>query len=209
MKYAAMIASAAAFAASLGAGAAAYAQATPYVGQVMWTGANFCPVGWADANGQLLPISENETLFTLLGTTYGGDGQQTFAAPDLRGRVALHVGQGPGLSNRQLGEQIGTETTTLTANQMPAHSHGATTQYVMRAAAGNGTTPAPAGANLADGRTSRIFTSAPSNVDMDASALSVNTSVGATGGNQPFSNMQPFLVVKACISLYGIYPPQN
>ena len=209
MKQAAMIAALGAFTASLVSGGAANAQATPYLGTVMWTGATYCPRGWAEANGQLLAISQNDALFSLIGTTYGGDGVSTFGLPDLRGRVAIHTGQGPGLSSRILGQTIGTETTTLAATQLPVHSHGATTQYVMRAAAGNGATPAPAGANLADGRTSRIFTNAPSNVEMDASALSATTSVSNAGGNQPVSNMQPYLVVKACIALEGIYPSRS
>src|SRR5512135_3630836 len=96
---------------------------SPYIGEIRLFGGNFAPVGWAFCDGALVPISENDALFNLIGTTYGGDGQLTFALPDLRGRLPMHMGTGPGLSPRTIGEQGGVETVTLTANQIPAHSH--------------------------------------------------------------------------------------
>src|SRR3712207_3315813 len=96
----------------------------PFIGEIRMVGFNFAPRGWATCDGQLLSIAQNTALFSLLGTTYGGNGQTTFALPDLRGRAALHQGQGPGLTNRVIGEASGTETVTLTTNQMPSHSHG-------------------------------------------------------------------------------------
>jgi microcystin-dependent protein len=103
---------------------AALAGPEPFIGEIMLTGANFCPRGWADANGQLLAVAQNAALFSLLGTTYGGDGRTTFGLPDLRGRVAIHTGQGPGLSNRNQGSKSGAENHTLTVSEMPQHTHG-------------------------------------------------------------------------------------
>jgi microcystin-dependent protein len=184
-------------------------QPEPFIGTVMWFGGNFCPRGWAATNGQILSIAQNTALFSLLGTTYGGNGQTTFALPDLRGRIAVHDGQGPGLTPRTLGEVYGSETHTLTVTEMPSHTHSASPQFVMRAAGGNGATPAPAGNTLADTRTARIYSTAPSNVDLGTTSLSAQTTVGPTGGNQPFENLQPYLAVTACIALEGIYPSRN
>jgi microcystin-dependent protein len=180
-----------------GATTPAKAGAEPFIGEIMMVGYTFCPRSWAEANGQLLPISNNTALFSLFGTTFGGDGRTTFALPDLRGRVPMHVGQGSGLLNRALGQQGGSETNTLTANQLLAHSHSL-----------NGTTAAanavdPLGNVLANtGRSDTYTTSAP-NAQMSSGAI------GATGGGQAVNNMQPFLTIRYCVALNGIFPSRN
>ena len=166
----------------------------PYVGEIVCGGWNFCPLGWAACNGQLMPISENTTLFSLIGTTYGGDGQQTFAMPDLRGRTMLHQGSG-----FVIGQQGGAENVTLNSSQMPAHSHA------VQVHAGNEKSASPTGRipGVAAG-TAPIYTAlnAPL-VTMGASA------VAPTGGGQPHNNLQPYLTMTCCISLFGIFPSQN
>ena len=166
---------------------------TPYVGEIRMVGFNFAPVGWALCNGALLPISEYETLFNLIGTTYGGDGQSTFAVPNLAGRVPLHMGTGNGLSTRIIGELSGTELVTVTNNQMPLHSH------VPQAQSANGASNTPQGAIWASSTAAIYSTDAP-NVPMR------NGLVNPVGGNQPHENMMPFLAINFIISLYGIYP---
>jgi microcystin-dependent protein len=163
--------------------------AIPYVGEIRMFGGNFAPNGWALCDGQLLPISENETLFQLIGTTYGGDGQSTFGLPDLRGRVPVH--QGGGLVMGQLG---GTETVTLTATQAPAHTHSLN-------ASGTAATPAagPTGV-LGASATTSFYGAGPATTPMAASALA------STGGTQPHENMAPFQAVTFIISLFGIFP---
>ncbi|WP_372922173.1 phage tail protein [Roseovarius sp.] len=169
----------------------------PFIGEIMMVGYTFCPRSWAEANGQLIPISNNTALFSLFGTTFGGDGRTTFALPDLRGRVPMHVGQGPGLSSRALGEKGGSETNTLTANQLPAHSHSL-----------NGTTAAanavdPSGNVLANTGRSDTYTSSAPNAQMNGGAI------GPTGGGQAVNNMQPSLTIRYCVALNGIYPSRN
>lgn len=166
--------------------------AQPYVGEIRMFAGNFAPAGWMFCEGQLLPISENETLFNLIGTTYGGDGQSTFALPDLRGRIPLHFGNG-----FTLAETGGVETVTLTVAQIPAHSHPAL-----------GTTlPAndvnPIGHLLAQATTFDPYQSNPPTTAMAAQ------SVSSTGGSQPHNNFQPYLCVDFIISLFGIFPSQT
>jgi microcystin-dependent protein len=153
---------------------------------------NFAPVGWALCQGQLVPISENPTLFQLIGTTYGGDGQNTFALPDLRSRVPVHVG--PGFA---LGQAAGAETVTLTTSQIPAHSH------VPQAFSNAGNQNSPAGNVWANSSSASVYSNAAPSVTMAASAI------GSTGGSQPHDNMLPFLVVNFIISLFGIFPSQS
>lgn len=169
----------------------------PYVGEIRMFGGNFAPAGWMFCQGQLLPISENDTLFTLIGTTYGGDGQSTFALPDLQGRLPLHAGQGPGLSQTyQLGEKGGVESVTLTTNQIPIHTHPLT------GAAINGSQGGPANALLANSTLVTPYAPETPNVPMAANSIS------AVGGSQPHDNFQPYLCVSFIISLFGIFPPQ-
>ena len=168
--------------------------AQPYVGEIRMFAGNFAPAGWMFCEGQLLPISEYETLFVLIGTTYGGDGQNTFALPDLRGRVPLHFGNG-----FTLAETGGVETVTLTVSQIPAHSHAALgTNNV-------GAFTSPATKVLGAGTT--VATS-PYGTDAPLQAMAPQT-IGSTGGSQPHNNFQPYLCVDFIISLFGIMPSQT
>ncbi len=174
---------------------AAYAGSEPFLGELMLTGYNFCPVGWQSASGQILPISQNTALFSLLGTQFGGDGQYTFALPDLRGRAPIGAGQGPGLSDRQIGEVGGEETVTLTQQQMPIHSHaaGASTQ------AGNSVTPTNA-LPAKKFRTQLYRTGSSADTTMAPDAI------GFAGGGQPHPNMPPYTAMTWCIATQGIFP---
>jgi microcystin-dependent protein len=163
--------------------------AQPYVGEIRMFAGNFAPAGWMFCEGQLLPISENETLFQLIGTTYGGDGQSTFALPDLRGRLPIHQGNG-----FQLAGTGGAEEVTLTTSQIPAHSH----PLLATATVANDRTPTanvPAQTGTFDG-----FQSSAPNFSMGAAAI------GTVGGSQPHTNFQPYLCVDFIISLFGIFP---
>lgn len=166
--------------------------AQPYVGEVRMFGGNFAPAGWMFCAGQLLPISEYETLFNLIGTTYGGDGQSTFALPDLRGRIPLHFGNG-----FTLAENGGVETVTLTVAQIPAHSHPylATTDIASQGG--------PAGNFCAQPSVAKLYFAAP------GAAVMAPSAVGSTGGSQPHNNFQPYLCVSFIISLFGIFPSQT
>lgn len=168
--------------------------AQPYVGEIRMFAGNFAPAGWMFCEGQLLPISENETLFQLIGTTYGGDGQSTFALPDLRGRLPIHMGQGPGLSSRILAENGGAEEITLTVQQVPAHTHP------LVGAGINGNQASPSGNLLAS---STVMT--PYAPEVPGAAMAANA-IGVTGGSQPHTNFQPYLCVDFIISLFGIFP---
>lgn len=164
----------------------------PYVGEIRMFAGNFAPAGWMFCEGQLLPISQYETLFNLIGTTYGGDGQSTFALPDLRGRIPMHNGNG-----FTLAETGGTETVTLTTSQIPSHNH-----VPMANTSGGGTSP------------SGTFWGGSPDVAQFVPPASINgqmnaAAVQATGGNQPHDNMIPFLVVDFIISLFGIFPSQT
>ena len=161
---------------------------TPYIGEIRMFGGNFAPAGWMFCEGQLLPISENETLFQLIGTTYGGDGQSTFALPDLRGRLPIHQGNG-----FLLAEQAGNEEVTLTINQLPAHSHDLLGSQ----------DPASARGAL-DGILGRA--SADTYASVFTPATLSPQSITAAGGSQPHSNFQPYLCISFIISLFGIFP---
>jgi microcystin-dependent protein len=171
----------------------------PFVAEVRLFGFNFAPRGWAMCNGQLLPISQNTALFSLLGTMYGGDGKSTFALPDLQGNVPVHVGQGPGLSQRFQGEMGGSDAVTLISSEMPAHSHSIQVS------------PDPAeiatpGAGLALARSvggQSYQTSAATLVPMATQALP------PAGGSLPHNNLMPYLVVNFCIALQGVFPPRS
>jgi|SRR5579864_654885 len=164
----------------------------PFIGEIRMFGGNFAPVGWAFCNGAIIPISQNDALFNLIGTTYGGDGQSTFALPDLQSRVPVHVG--PGFA---LGQSGGAETVTLTTSQIPAHSH------VPDAQSNQGTQSTPAGNVWAAQSALTEFSASAPNTTMDPAAL------GSSGGSQPHDNMIPFLVVNFIISLFGVFPSQT
>ena len=170
--------------------------ATPFIGQIMMFGGNFAPLGWAFCDGSLQAISQNETLFALIGTTYGGDGQTTFALPDLRGRIPIHQGTGPGLSQYTIGQLGGVETVTLTAVQLGGHTHA------IQANNKSGSSASPGG-NIVAGTAANPYSTGTGDVNMGAATI------GAAGGSQPHSNMMPFLAVSFVISLFGIFPSQN
>lgn len=188
----------------------------PFLGMIITVPYNFAPLGWAFCNGQILPISQNTALFSLLGTTFGGDGITTFALPDLRGRVPVSSGQGPGLSSYVLGEISGSETTTLTTNQMPAHNHLITLNNLTATAnarntAGNSQTPVGSVPAVEAAGVTATYSNAGANATMAPGAITVTgtATAGVTGGGQPMSILSPFLVVNYCIALQGIYPSRN
>lgn len=173
----------------------------PFVAEIRIFPFNFAPIGWAWCDGQLLPLSQNTALFSLLGTTYGGDGKSNFALPNLQGRAPMHPGQGPGLSLHDLGETGGSETVTLLESEIPVHNH--TFQ------AGESTDPAESkspGGNvpgLAIGVTPYAANTSPLNAAMSGQMLA------PAGGDQPHNNMQPYLTFSFCIALQGIFPPRG
>ena len=163
--------------------------AQPYVGEIRLFAGNFAPAGWMLCEGQLLPISENDTMFNLIGTTYGGDGVSTFALPDLRGRVPVHQGNG-----FTLAETGGVEDVTLTVSQIPAHSHA------LLAVSAQGTSPNPSGQLLAGSPNVDLYTADIANQPLASQSMS------AVGGSQPHTNFQPYVCLNYIISLFGIYP---
>lgn len=165
----------------------------PFVAEIALFPFSFAPRGWAWCDGQLLPISQNTALFSLLGTTYGGDGRSTFALPNLNGRAPLHHGQGPGLTWRDLGEGSGDEAITLNAYEIPSHSHALAVS------------PSPA-------RTANPATAVPASSELDlyhVAAGSTSAATGIEGGGQPHNNMQPYLTLYYAIALQGIFPPRS
>jgi microcystin-dependent protein len=171
--------------------------ADPFVAEIRVFPFNFAPTGWAWCDGQLLPLSQNTALFSLLGTTYGGDGKSNFALPDLQGRAPMHPGQGPGLSLHDLGETGGSETVTLLESEIPAHSH------TLRAAAVPADQPSPAGTLTASPGSDNLYAPAASLVAMAPEALA------PAGGDQPHNNLQPYLTFYFCIALQGVFPPRG
>lgn len=171
--------------------------ADPFVAEIMIFAGNFAPRGYATCGGQLLPISQNTALFSLLGTTYGGDGKSTFALPDLRGRVPIGVGQGPGLSDRLLGEAGGEETVTLNTTQIPSHNHSLQVQ------SNPGTSNNRVGKNLATNAEGIGQFGGTPGTPMNGESLS------STGGDQPHNNMPPYLTLNYCIAMQGVFPPRS
>lgn len=173
--------------------------AEPFLGEIRMFGFNFNPRGWAQCNGQLLPIAQNTALFSLLGTIYGGDGRTTFALPELRGRFPMHYGNGPGLTGRPIGQRSGTEDVTLVTSQIPSHTHAATvTADVGDATSPVGTIPATANDGESNYRNSGSGTT-----------LAAGTQGQASGGGQSHTNMPPYLAVNFCIALTGIFPSRS
>lgn len=169
---------------------------TPYLGEIRMFSFSFAPSGWAMCNGQLLPISQNAALFNLIGTIYGGNGTSNFALPNLQGRVAIHQGTGTGLSPYVIGEAAGTETVTLTAAQMPVHSHP------LHADSSEATTDSPGGHSLAKAKT-HVYGKGSGTLAMNGKA------VGDAGDSVPHNNIQPYLTVNFCIALSGVFPAQS
>jgi len=178
----------------------------PYVGEIRMFAGNFAPSGWQFCAGQLLPIANYDTLFNLIGTTYGGDGQNTFGLPDLRSRVPIHQGTGPGLPTYVIGQQGGTENVTLTTQQIPVHTHAAL-------AAGMTTSPTNAPSNgvilsnevLSNPQGGKVFGTYVSS----STVTMAPQSIGSTGGSQPHDNLQPYLAVNFIISMFGVFPSQT
>jgi microcystin-dependent protein len=166
--------------------------ADPYIGEIRMVGFNFAPQGWAFCDGQLLAISQNTALFSLLGTTYGGNGQTTFALPDLRSRVPMHKGQGPGLSSYLLGQNGGVEAVTLTVPQIPLHSHP---------------TPCSSDDPNAGSPVNNVLAAVSTSIYSNTSNASMAST--SAGGGQPHTNQQPYLVINFCIALQGIFPSRS
>ena len=169
----------------------------PFVGEVRMFGGNFAPRGWAFCDGQLLAVSQNDALFSLLGTIYGGDGRTTFGLPDLRGRIPIHAGSGPGLSPRRLGAKGGAENVTLTVNQLPSHSHGfyASNSFAVSTEPGG-----------------NAMVSSDQNLYRTGTTPTVNTSTASItniGGSRSHTNLMPFLCINYIIALFGIYPSRH
>jgi microcystin-dependent protein len=177
----------------------ASAQAEPLLGQVMCGAFNFAPRGWARMDGQLMSIATNTALFALLGTNYGGDGRTTFALPDMRGRVLMHDGTGPGLTSRTLGEMGGTETVTLNNAQLPAHTHTVTPQ----GSPSDATLVSPAGGVPATKARTTLYAPGPGTIPMSPVLTS------PAGSNAPVPNMQPFLTINCFIAVEGIFPSRS
>jgi len=168
----------------------------PFVGEIRMFAGNFAPRGWAFCDGQLLAVAQNDALFSLLGTVYGGDGRTTFGLPDMRGRLPLHAGSGPGLSSRQLGSKGGTEQETLTVNQLPSHGHP------FQGTASPATTRDPVGNSPAEAQAD-VYVEDLSPIPLSGQAIS------EVGGSRAHSNLMPFLCVHFIIALFGIYPSRQ
>lgn len=186
-----------------------------FLGNIQAFGFNFAPRGWANCSGQLMNLAQNTALFSLLGTTYGGNGQTTFALPDLRGRAALNMGQGPGLSMYDIGQASGTEHTTLTISSMPMHTHTATSTFGAQVA-GTSSNPAntPTDTNKylgasGGGQGNATIWSDALNAPVSMGGINGTVQVGTAGGNQPFSLLNPYLALNFCIALQGIFPSRD
>lgn len=169
---------------------------SPFVAEIRILAFNFAPRGWADCNGQLLPISQNTALFSLLGTSYGGDGRTTFALPNLQDRVSISLGQGPGLSDYDLGEEGGTEAVQLSVSELPGHTHGIPAHNIDPATSG---TPDPT-RFLASATGGKPYSTTGQTSPMNPAALPV------AGGGQPHTNLMPYVTLRYCIALQGVFP---
>jgi microcystin-dependent protein len=176
-----------------------------YIGEIRIFAGTFAPASWQFCNGSTISISDNETLFTLIGTTYGGDGVQTFCLPDLRSRVPIGTGQGPGFPNVVLGQVGGSENVTMSTSQMPGHVHVGTGTIALPALAGTDTTGSPSGAILAG--LAGAYSAEAS--DTNLKPVSASVTIDPIGGNIPFSIMQPSMAINYIICIYGIFPTRN
>jgi microcystin-dependent protein len=174
--------------------------ADPFVAEIRIFPFNFAPKGWAFCDGQILPLSQNSALFSLLGTTYGGDGKSNFALPDMQGNAPMHPGQGPGLSLHDLGETSGSETVTLLESEMPSHPHSLGAQNIPL-----GTVTTPAGHTLDRPASGNLYSAAANGVLVQMAPQAITTA----GGDQPHNNLMPYLTLNFCISLQGVFPPRT
>ena len=178
------------------------------IAEIRMFAGNFAPRSWMFCHGQLLSIAQWTALFALVGTTYGGNGQTTFGLPDLRGRVPVGTGQGPGLSNFQLGQVSGAENTTLLVQNLPAHTHGFSANAAMACRTGAGNADSPAGRILAGSTTDENY-AAPASADGTMAPVAVSGTTAAAGGTQPINNLQPYLGINYVICVEGIFPSRN
>lgn len=181
-----------------------------FIGEIKWKAFNFTERNYMAAQGQLLPISQYTALFSVYGTTYGGDGRSTFALPDLRGRAPMHAGTGPGMASRRLGQQVGAENVTLNQLNLASHTHAASTVTTLEAATSDGDTPNPDGRYLANDGRDRIYVQQAPNVDMAANTASSSTTVAAAGApSATINNVQPSLVLNPQVCVNGTYPSRS
>jgi microcystin-dependent protein len=191
--------------------------AEPFLAEIRMFGINFPPRGWAQCDGQLLPISQNTALFSLLGTTYGGDGHTTFGLPDLRGRTPVHEGHGPGLSGHSLGAKFGTESVALTVAQMPPHGHpaGDSNKVTVSASSAPASESSPVGNSLAaavsDPRHKGLgYSAAAADTPMATDSLEVaGATAVSSGGGQGHTNMPPYLAIQFCMAIEGLFPTRG
>jgi microcystin-dependent protein len=169
---------------------------SPYIGEIRMFGGNFPPSGWAFCDGQEIPIAENDALFTLIGTTYGGDGQSTFRLPDLQGRAPIHQGSGQGLGTYTIGEKAGVESVTLTTQQIPTHTH------TWQASTGGGSSNTPANNVVGSPPVAKLYRLGTPSDPMSPKVIQ------PAGGQQPHENLQPYLTISFIISLFGVFPTQ-
>jgi microcystin-dependent protein len=187
----------------------------PFLGEINLFAGDFAPRGWALCQGQILPISQNTALFSLLGTNYGGNGTTTFALPDLRGRVIVGAGQGLGLSNYDLGETAGAETMTLTVNQIPAHNHTVAATAMLGAQSGNANQQPPSSGRVPAVPTVqnqvglKLYSTQSPDTDIKGAQVGGNPNLSNAGGSQPHDNLQPFLGLNYIIALQGVFPSRN
>ncbi|WP_375753901.1 phage tail protein [Vibrio sp. HN007] len=168
-----------------------------YIGDIKWVAFTFAPQGWAFCDGQLLPIAQNQSLFSLLGTTYGGDGRTTFALPDLRSRIMVHEGQGTNLTSRGLGEKGGQERVAINVAEMPGHTH------VLKGTSDTANTTQPQVRTLATPRRSKVYSTGSPTINMDP------TAIASAGGGLPHENMGPSITLNCIIAIQGLFPPRN
>ncbi|NRA31257.1 MAG: phage tail protein [Parvularculaceae bacterium] len=182
----------------------------PFIGEIRYFAGNFAPRGWAFCNGQLLSIASNTALFSILGTTYGGDGRSTFALPDARGRVMLGTGTGPGLSPSQLGQKSGVESNALTTSNLPSHTHEVDATATMHATRRDARGDSPQGKVLADTIDGQLaYRAGKANIEMSDQAVTVDMTMSNEGGSQPANNVGPSITVNCIIALQGIFPSRS